>query len=1173
MSDQTTNASNRARVIAELRAELVGPAPAGRPIDVQGDVRFNDYSEARGPFVQLGTGDEILVRDTPIKRYGVGVLFPLEQAVEDTASRDLDEMDRLSSTDAEAVAEELPDLKAGPTERETDDFDLSTANAYQPSALGLSFLVELLPRSKLVVEATGGRYTPKLVSIGSAESAGLPRERSVRARNSTWWLRRSVTLTSAFGAELLTGGGARPVKVVASTARAGQGLTEFVATNVEGLNLSVEAFARPYQGSPDKRLVTVTLLNRSASSRRGPSEKCLFQAGFRAWIEADNGLIAGILPYPSSLDRPSDAEEQGLDLLYRSAQTFATGHGCAANWKPSRDDERAEWVSAETLPVVETPNTTPEIRRSDGSTVSVKMAALAGLLADDDGDSAIKEIIDRYKEWTAARRVQLATLPSKYQEAGQNHVAECERAARRMEDGLAYLRTNRTARRAFQLANQAVLLQQIVSREEARRARYDAKAQQVGFTEPALTPDPLSPPRGRGTWRPFQIAFLMAAVRSTAEGNGPDRKAVELIWFPTGGGKTEAYLGLAAFAMFKRRLDDPFDAGVSVLMRYTLRLLTAQQFQRACGLLCAMEYLRRTGSDALGDAPFAAGIWLGGDTTPNTRVEALNALTKLRGGGRAENPFLLGLCPWCGAQFGRVERQGRGRGPGTSVVLGYKKAGGTVTFECPDAACFFRNGLPIHVVDEDIYENRPTFVIGTIDKFAMLAWRPEARSLFGLDADGNRVTSPPGLIIQDELHLIAGPLGSLAGLYETVVEELCTDRRTKPAVSPKIVSSTATIRRYKEQIRGLYARDEVHLFPPPGLDAANSFFARYDSGPGRLFVGVHAVSLGSVQTEWVRTFAAVMQAPMSLPEQERDPWWTMLVFFNSLREMGTAHTLLQSDIPDYAKVIWDRAGTDPSERRRPGSANVFELTGGLQSEEISRAIADLQVPFGGGRPIDVCLASNVIEVGIDIPRLALMVVAGQPKTTAQYIQVTGRVGRTADRPGLVVTMYSPSKPRDRSHFERFRSYHQRLYAHVEPTSVTPFSSPALDRALHAVLVSFVRQVGGKDPASRPSPFPASIVERFRPLILGRAQAVDPAERSTASDVLNRRLEEWQRWKRTSWTRDKEEVGQLRVAGQYATSEERRLSWATPMSMRNVDAECQVDITTAYIATQDEGDDA
>lgn len=1169
----TDHVANRRLIIDALRRELVGPAPAGATIDLGNTIVLDDPALLYRSYRQLGSGEEILTRDSPIKRYGVGVLFPPGAPKDETdaASDDAASGDPPPAVEIpiEAGIPEVPEEIRTGGERDTDDLDLSLANAYQPSSLGISFLAELPEGATLVVEAMGGRY--RRVEARARPSEGKPWSRD-------WWPRQPVALQAAFpAADLLA---PRSRRLVAATGSRG---THALAatTNLEGLDPRIEVFSRPREDR--QSLLTVCLVNRTPTPGRGaPHEACLFQTAFHATVISPHGTHH-ILPYPGPAVE-GDEEQEGLALLYRQAQTFATGHGCAADWAVAGGTGRARSVSAECLPVVETPNITPDITREDGSRLMVSMAALAGLTPGNDGRVALREVVERYEAWIERQRViaEGPTLDDQYRAAARRHLERCTRAAARMREGLAYIETDSRARLAFQLANHAILLQQLVGLNPPRAVRYDSGANRLVIAGTYTVPDPLRPPEGRGEWRPFQIAFLLASLRSSADGLAPDRETVELIWFPTGGGKTEAYLGLAAFSLFKRRLDDPMDAGVHVLMRYTLRLLTTQQFQRASGLICAMEYLRRDRARALGITPFSIGIWLGGETTPNSRETAVKALSQIEGSRSANNPFLLGRCPWCGAEFGRVEGPARagGRGRRARVLTpGYARcqppgqSEPTVCFQCPDSGCPFSDGLPIHVIDDDIYDHRPSLVIGTIDKFAMLTWNPRARALFGLAADGNRLASPPGLIIQDELHLIAGPLGSLAGLYETTIEELCTDRRGPIPIRPKIVSSTATIRRYPDQIQGLYARREVALFPPPGLEVGDSFFARYErERPGRIYVGIHAASLGSVQTEWVRALTALLQAPMPLDSAGRDPWWTLLIFFNSIREMGTAHTLLQSDIPDYARVIWEREGTAREERRYPRL--VRELTGGLRSDEITGAIAELEVRTTDGRrpPVDVCLASNIIEVGIDIPRLSLMVVAGQPKTTSQYIQVTGRVGRLRDQPGLIITLYSPSKPRDRSHFERFRAYHEQLYAHVEPTSVTPFSPPALDRALHAVLVAYARQQGDQALASRPLPYPEAMVERFRQLILDRVEAVDPSERGAVERVLARRAREWRDWKRPRWEGAGEDVPLLRRAGAYATAEAIQLSWATLTSMRNVDAECEAEITTRYL-TEESNDDA
>ncbi len=736
--------------------------------------------------------------------------------------------------------------------------------------------------------------------------------------------------------------------------------------------------------------------------------------------------------------------------------------------------------------------------------------------------------------------------------------------------------------RAFRMANAAMLKQQLRSGAELRTTQIvDGRIRVEG--EP---PDEqAAAQKGRGKWRAFQIAFLLATIPSTANPAHRDRSAVDLIFFPTGGGKTEAYLGLSAFAMVLRRLRKPDDASVTVLMRYTLRLLTAQQFLRAAGLICALLDLRGP-EEVLGSQRFSIGIWVGGDSTPNKNIDAVKKLRALdREGG--DNPFLLLRCPWCAAQMGSVKRVdslttltgGRGRSPRRkqnqkqNATAGYEEYGGRVLLQCPDTNCQFsttQTPLPVYVVDDDVYKYRPSLVIGTVDKFAQLAWNPRARTLFGLGVSGQRDYSPPELVIQDELHLIAGPLGSMTGLYEGLIEELCTDRRTAVPALPKLIASTATIRRHEQQIRALYARERVRLFPPHGIDAADSFFAVYARDragellPGRRYIGVHAPALGSMQTTQVRSFAALLQAAKDAPEDEQqDPWWTLMAFFNSLRELGNSLSLMQSDIPDYLKTINNRTSTDRTELRYLN--RVEEMTSRLRQDQVPEAMEKLAQKANGGKAIDVCLASSLIEVGIDVDRLSLMTVVGQPKSTSQYIQVTGRVGRKWDkRPGLIVTLYGAAKPRDRSHFERFRSYHQRLYAQVEPTSATPFAPSALDRALHAVTVAYIRQ--NADLSLSPFPFPANLFDEAEQLLLARVAFCDPGEESRVVSLLGKLRKEWTNWQPTDWGKPggTTQLGSLmRAAGHYADDDVEASTWPTPTSMRGADAECRARITQQY----------
>jgi hypothetical protein len=1161
--------SNRNAILNSLTEELLGPAPAGQEIDCSSlPIRFDTFESSYGPFKEKASGEEIIIRDYPTKRYGIGVLHPfgtmdeeirLDEAGKDAVGklvqRDDDESIRFDE-ESDAVAEKrarivheisetLSDIQ---TDDNPDDYDLSLANTYQPSSIGVTFLAQIQDDSKLELKFTGGRYLQIPVIIGTFET--------------TWWLRKPISMTTIIDGNELTESNRTIVKSNASN----------TTNNINGeeLNIGFEVLSRDFGSGKSQRLITVSFVNRTSTSTLNYNEKCIFQSRFQASVISPEGNW-NILPYPSAPINQLDQEEQSLALLYRNFLTFCAGHGCAGNWDKNIDGSRAGKVFAQPFPTFETASITPDIQDPEGTPIRVPMAPLAGLVEDDNGFGTLDRLIHLYDEWIEEKRTEIQNLSADLIPAAEQHLSNCQICSARMKRGIAFLRKDNLAARAFQLANRAILLQQIRPREQ-RPVTFDSKTLRIEYDK-IPEADPLNPGENRGNWRAFQIAFLLMTIESVALGTIPDRDIVELIWFPTGGGKTEAYLGLVAFSIFIRRLKNPDDQGVNVLMRYTLRLLTTQQFQRASRLILAMEIIRRQLSSELGENSFSIGMWVGAANTPNTRDQALTAFRDLeKGYSSAENKFILDRCPWCAAQMGplKYDKKPHKFAPKT---LGLEQQGSTIVFKCPDSSCDFSQQLPIYIIDEDVYDYRPSMVIGTVDKFAMLAWRPEARAIFGLDSDGTRLCSPPGLIIQDELHLISGPLGSMVGLYEAIIEELCTDRRIEKPIKPKIVSSTATIRRYEEQILNLYGRENVSLFPPPGLEAGDSYFATYaqdEKGvlePGRLYVGVHAPGLGSMQTAQVRTFTSLLQAPMLLPEEERDPWWTLLLFFNSLRELGTTLSLLQSDIPDYQKVLVNRL--DQKEKFWRSFWEIRELTGRAKSEDIPKALSSLEVKYPNEKPypIDVCLASNILEVGVDIDRLSLMSVIGQPKTTSQYIQVTGRVGRSWwVRPGLVVTIYSASKPRDRSHFEKFRTYHERLYAQVEPTSVTPFSPPALDRALHAVVVSYARQRGGKEIADSPYPYPEDLVNEIKSIMLPRVQAIDPLEQENFENVFDRIAKQWKTWQRVKWSGNwtGEDDPLLRRAGAYTPPEKKLTSWETPMSMRTVDAECIVEIADSVI---------
>ena len=1201
---------NRERMLRALRAEVVGPDPAGEAVNlVEGQPLT--WEELRKPRRQVN-GEEIVWQDPPTKRYGSGILYPQGSDERLVAEKDAEAGAEAEPTDVEAVAvsegaavdQQDADTATDSGADDADDDGVTLANAFRPSAIGLSFLADLseqeaslqvelvsigrVARDK-VVEIPCGTYAPVTLAIGGA--IGKP---AIRRKI---WMRRPA---------LQPDGGFPAIRVPFSKILQAGDEPVRDQLGVSGLDLEVLIVARSWPGAESRwhRLITVSLVNRRHVGQGDLDVDCLFQAGLRVTATGSGEWID---PYPEYLigdftNTDPLADENVNRLIYRRNKVFAIGHGCGADWTHGRPSRVAS-IWTDVLPVFETPATSAELlvetATGQAESLRVSMRELAGLIEGRDGLNQVDRLVHEYRKWIAALDQTVLSIPEEQRPTATALLSLCRDCASRMDEGLRLLREasaeGQLVREAFRLANQAMLMSQLRAAIPTRTCSSEAGGS-ASWTPPAPAIDLTDDDGRRGYWRPFQIAFLVMSLAGVVDPDHADRKNVDLIWFPTGGGKTEAYLGLTAFTVFFNALTKKAGAGVDVLMRYTLRLLTAQQFQRASALFCSMEMLRRSAPSRLGEKPFRIGLWVGGSTTPNSREDAVAKLSALRRNPSEENPFILLRCPWCGAKFGPVHERTR---RAAAHVHGYSVEGTgarrTVVYRCADPACEFgaslggaKPPLPIVVVDEDIFESPPNLLIGTVDKFAMLSWNPEARRIFGIDANGRHAGLPPTLVIQDELHLISGPLGSMVGAYETVIDALCTDVHDG-MVGPKIVASTATISRAKEQIRGLYGRASVTIFPPAGLDAADSFFAREatdDKGdplPGRLYAGVLAPGHGSLQTSEARVFATLMQSAALLNGEPGvvDPWWTLLVFFNSLRELGGALTLFSADTREYLRVVLGRHGIDYKKIRQ--LSRVEELTSRIRSdqipsllEDLSRGLTRAEAAEGEAvaRPIDACLASNIIEVGVDIQRLSLMAVVGQPKTTSQYIQVSSRVGRDAEKPGLVVVIYSQTKPRDRSHYEKFRSYHQKLYAQVEPTSVTPFSAPAVDRALHAIIVAMVRQFGRRDEEAKlPRPFPLEksqpLTEHIEETIRERVRAIDPEEEGSVMSRYNDRLREWKAW-------DPAEYGGfgqvpsnpplLHPAGSNVLPEWHDHSWATMSSMRNVDATCEAEITSAYRST-------
>lgn len=1097
-------------MIEGLRAEVIGPAiPRNTPtlVSIESGSLILPEGGFSGPLAWKpddgGPNQEVIYfqRETPAANYGAGALHlevDLEEGGEVAAiSEPLTESEAANS-DGQSVAMgsrpdisddeeeyiEVDDEESKPSGAQDDDFDVTSTDVRHPSAFSVTFCANVPAGGKVEVILPPSRHfswqkndSPPFLVNGFYQHVPI-RSGESKIGGRAWFRRQISTqpISAFFTSEEL---------------RAKRNISKpilFTDDNVP-LSLEVSLYARPYElsgGNGDDWIITAVLRNVARATPEMTRDDLISRTLFQTYFEVK--IYDGdLLPYPESRrsEEEMDEDEKSLALLYSRSQTWAIGHGCAAAWD-AEPGVRPDYIYTDCMPAVELPSMTPDIVVG-GKKLEVCMRSMVELCSSSSSKPSwdlLRSLIDGYREWIKAGERAASSMRGARKDTAIKHLKACRVCADRMEKGFALLgHPDGLALKAFKLANLAMLLQQIASKGlKPRPLAYSLERNTVApkgeFRAPwDLYKDRCEEGASYGKWRAFQLAFLLMSLPSISDPLDEDRETVDLIWFPTGGGKTEAYLGVMAYMMFYQRLSNQAVDGTSAMMRYTLRMLTTQQFQRASSLICAMEFLRRMPKlndiSEIPGSPFSIGLWLGGSGSPNTVEAADKAIKRYQKRDIEGNPMVLTECPWCRSALGIPDGEKPKKFKGNTVG-GISPINGEPLLHCSDARCEFgkqdfRDWLPVHVIDELIYRVRPTLVIATADKLAMIAHKPQAGALFGIEhiqgSTPRRISPPPSLIIQDELHLISGPLGTMYGLYETVFEKLCTHDVGGVLAKPKIIASTATIRGADQQVRSVYGRTRTALFPSPGLDMADSFFGAYARDAdgklkqGRLYLGIHANGYGSSLTAQVRAYSRALFTPAFIEDPvKRDPWWTFLGFYNSIRELGGAKTLFDSDISQRLNYLFWREGVPAGQRRQVRGTE--ELTSRLSQAEIVQMMDRLGKTYceDPNRCISSCLASNIIEVGVDIDRLSLMAITGQPKSTSSYIQISGRVGRRwADRPGLILMMYSPGKSRDRSHFEQFHSYHRRLYERVEPTSATPFAVSALKRGMSGAIFAWARQ--------------------------------------------------------------------------------------------------------------------
>ncbi|MFG3281078.1 DISARM system helicase DrmA [Streptomyces sp. NPDC048111] len=1195
---------------------------SGGSYDVRGDLGTYIRRDLLGPWD--GETEQLPQRSAgPRDRYLVGMLGPRPgDGTRKRIARDAAQQgDMEQGGDAEGDDGELP-----------EQLTPQASGRIWASSMGMSFVV---PASigTLTLTASWGRYALTDARIESeqtdkgeqdAEGEGAPGG-AVPPRTRRVWERQQVTHT-------------RDIDVT----RPGNLTSEPLEGEPDnGIVLDVKVWERAgVPGTEDLRVVEVSLVNLLEELNEHRDGNWLFQTGLAAtafvddttavFLPVDDPLTAGVGKGAAA----EDAEERRLRLLYRDSLRHAVGRNVAVQAEVRSGERRAYRIETTWLPEYDVRDTTaPDLATEQRLTgLELSMDALADLAVPHrrtELTAALSPLADGYRLWLAEQRQKADTLPEDLRRAAGAAIDEAEDVCLRIGAGIARLGSEGplgdTALEAFRFANRAMALQRRNTAIAAERARLGVEDDFASYE--TVRKSVYGKGAGGASWRPFQLAFVLLNLDSLTDPAHPHRGTgrdalVDLLFFPTGGGKTEAYLGLAAYTFALRRLQGVIgsgteahsgEAGVAVLMRYTLRLLTAQQFQRAAALVCAAEKLRRDeyGKECCeraecaargacehpkrwGREPFRIGLWVGTSVSPNWYPEAREQIAGAHESGSDKHARVIQVlsCPWCGQGL-KAHRDMKGDDDRRRVLLYCPRGEGAEEARCPFSYLSSRKeGIPVLTVDEEIYRLAPAMVIATVDKLAQLPWNGYSGLLFGRvttwcerhgyrhdDLDektdcGSRhnkrgdlrattarpVTRlrPPDLIIQDELHLISGALGTTVGLFEAAVDQLCTWSHTtaegqRVETGPKIVASTATTKRAADQVRGVFGR-QVAVFPPQVLDVGDTFFSRQvqlsGSHPGRRYLGIcaHGTRLKAAEIRVAEILLLGAQQLFDDYGTPADPYMTLVGYFNATRELAGMRRYLDDDITTRVRRNGSRKGRDTIADRivsRTGMLEIQELTSRISSAEIGATLKRLESGFdpdyetsarrraliaealearrdkrdpralptpGLKRAVDVVLATSMLQVGVDVSRFGLMLVVGQPKNTAEYIQASSRVGRDAKRPGLVVTLYNWSRPRDLAHFEDFGYYHATFYRQVEALSVTPFTRRALDRGTAPTYVAALRQAAyehSRNGDAATLDLDGEIAARVEERLLERAERVDGERaREYLSDRIEALKDEW-----------------------------------------------------------------
>lgn len=1075
MADRLKTARARQIIIDALKKDLMGPE----------------------------SEEEILREDPSHNYYIIGTLFPK------SVSENTDEFTQDQEMEADNAYGDGMDFTA---DKEDDNEPVQVMHFTKPSSIGISFYLKT-DTASIEIDVSWGDYFKTSDTVTDDEE----NEKEVTCY-------KRIPQKETVHVDFSDFGKAKEYRLVADS-------------NV-CLHVSKIALKTGYS------LVTAYVINKRNNSE-SELEATMFQAE--------------VLAHSADGERIFIAEHICREVLaadefyFEQRPILGRGRGCAASWgKPV--DGKTSYVKSDFIPQYEFPGVSAVIKGLDPFFFS--MISLSSKNKKDDIIGKLNVLADSYETWIEDHLIKDPKMADSLfaEEIGESVIQNCNTALQRIRNGIRLVSENELVLDAFCFMNRVMFFQNSIKNYSKVHGK-GIECSFRDFSDPRKK-DPKDPSKRANdfAWRPFQIAFILMNLAGIVDPEHKDRELVDLLYFPTGGGKTEAYLGLIAFVIAYRRLhadsDSEYnlDGGVTAILRYTLRLLTTQQRDRLTKMIVAAEQIRQKEYPKYGKEPISIGFWVGGGVTPNSFGELDNPENPEEARRKRKLIYKqLLTCPFCGAPLKEEN----------FYIDTERKA---VDIYCSDEDCIFfrykidnKQKIPVYLVDEEIYSRCPTIILSTVDKFAKLPWDVKTNALFGrvdrvCSRDGyvavgdehkrhNRTTNnpastlttvkpflPPALIIQDELHLITGPLGTVYGAYETIIEEMCSYKNGEKLIRPKYVVSTATIKNASEQTKCLYARERTSQFPPSGFEIGDSFFIREipvpesyleadpEKDPFRKYVGISAPGQ-SVKTTLLRVYASILQTAYDLSLQDEwkdviDPYYTLVGYYNSIRELGGAVRLLQDDIPKRIRYLKKRRNMEKI-RYLNQSKNV-EITSRMSSSQIPGQLKKLETPYTERDCLDTAIATNMIAVGMDVDRLGLMVVSGQPKQNSEYIQATSRIGRSL--PGLVVTIYNPYRPRDLSHYENFTGYHAQLYRFVEGTTATPFSARARDRVMHALVISTIRLkypgFANNASASDINQMTDEQIGEIKSLILDRLNIIKPSARADADDEIDRFIDWW-----------------------------------------------------------------